>query len=61
MDGRAKLPTVKFQQTFWFAGYASVFEISCFITNSSPFFIYVLSYDRVSIIEGFTWIVAILL
>jgi hypothetical protein len=44
IDGRAKLPTVKFQQTFWFPGYASVFEISWFITNSSPFSIYVSSY-----------------
>ena len=38
IDGRAKLPTVKFQQTFWFPGYASVFETSWFMTNSSPFF-----------------------
>jgi hypothetical protein len=37
IDGRAKLPTVKFQQTFWFPGYASVFEISWFITNSFLF------------------------
>jgi hypothetical protein len=35
IDGRAKLPTVKFQQILWFPGYASVFEISWFITNSS--------------------------
>jgi hypothetical protein len=37
IDGRAKLPTVKFQQIFWFPGYASVFEISWFITNSFLF------------------------
>ena len=36
--GRAKLPTVKFQQILWFPSYASVFEISWFITNSSPSF-----------------------
>jgi hypothetical protein len=35
IDGRAKLPTVKFQQIFWSPGYASVFEISWFITNNS--------------------------
>jgi hypothetical protein len=40
IDGRAKLPTVKFQQILWFPGYASVFEISWFITNSSPFSIF---------------------
>jgi hypothetical protein len=37
IDGRAKLPTVKFQQILWFPGYASVFETSWFITNSSYF------------------------
>ena len=37
IDGRAKLLTVEFQQTFWFPGYASMFEISCFMTNNSPF------------------------
>ena len=37
IDGRAKLPTVKFQQILWFPGYASVFEISWFITNSFSF------------------------
>ena len=43
IDGRAKLPTVKFQQTFWFPGYASVFDISWFITNNSSFSIFVSS------------------
>ena len=35
IDGRDKLPTVKFQQILWFPSCASVFEISWFITNSS--------------------------
>jgi hypothetical protein len=35
IDGRARLPIVKFQQILWFPGYASVFETSWFITNSS--------------------------
>jgi hypothetical protein len=43
INGRAKLPTVKFQQILWFPGYASVFEISWFITNSFPFFIFLSS------------------
>ena len=34
IDGRAELPTVKFQQILWSPGYASVFETSWFITNS---------------------------
>jgi hypothetical protein len=55
INGRAKLPTVKFQQTLWFPGYASVFEISWFITNSSPLSIYVSSYAKESIVEGFAW------
>ena len=44
IDGRAKLPTVKFQQIFWFPGYASVFETSWFMINSSPFSIFVSSH-----------------
>ena len=37
IDGRAKLPTVKFQQAFWFPGHVYVFETSWFMTNSAPF------------------------
>jgi hypothetical protein len=40
IDGRAKLPTVKFQQILRFPGYASVFEISWFITNNSLFSVF---------------------
>jgi hypothetical protein len=37
IDGKAKLPTVKFQQIFWFPSYASMFEISWFMKNSLLF------------------------
>ena len=61
IDGRAKLPTVKFHQTLWFPGYASVFETSWFITNSSSFSIFVSSYAGEFTVEGFTWIVTVML
>ena len=49
--GRAKLPTVKFQQILWFPSYASLFETSCFMKNGSPFSIYVSSRTREFTVE----------